>query len=613
LRDAAEVRFMATEPGAMTPATPDAGPAPARRFGASQIAIALLALLLIAAVGWNWLGSGDVAPASAEIVRAYLPPPDGTRFFLSSRQPGPAEISPDGTRIVFVARGEGRDVALWVQSLGTGEAARLEGTEGASYPFWSPDSRHVAFYAQSKLKRVPADGGAVLTLCDAMFGKGGSWNRSGQIVFPPAYNTPLYVVSENGGEPLPVTQFASEARFNSHRFPFFLPDGQHLLYLARDNDGSAATHEVRLAHLEQGDLGSIVASPAQAAYRAGHLLYVRDGALLARPFDPRTRALGGQPFVVVPRVEVIRGAARAVFSASDDGKLIYIRQDESASHGMQWIGRDGKRLGGFEDLGSLYYVAMTRDGNRLAANTDHDLWVFDLRRGTRQRVTYGQRAAEYPVWSPDETMLYFRAVGEHARDIYVKSADGSGEERLVLATANDKVTDDVSPDGAWLAYSEGEQETGMDIRMVSLEDPDAEPLPFLVTPFDEESARFSPDGRYVAYQSSETGTDEIFVASFPDRKFRAQVSTAGGFTPEWKQDGTEIYFHSPREEVMAAPITLREEGIDVGTPEVLFYLTTPAYGNYAVHEGRFLVEAIPERGDRLPLRLVLNWPSLAEE
>jgi Tol biopolymer transport system component len=568
-----------------------------------------LALAIGAAAGI--LLGPSAPPPEGEVVRATIPPPDGARFFLGSRQPGPPELSPDGSRVAFIARGADREVALWVQELDAGTAVRLEGTEGASYPFWSPDGRNIGFIADRKLKRIPAEGGAVLSLCDAPFGKGGSWNEAGQILFAPMYNSPIHMVSENGGTPTVLTKLDETTRENSHRFPSFLPDGRHYLYLARLSDSPDVEGRVRIGNVDGDDLGVLLEAQAQAVYRAGHLLYIKDGVLLARPFDPATRRLSGQPFALATNVDIVAGAARGVYSATDDGKLIYMTEDRTEGQGMRWLDRHGDRLSGMADFGMLYSVAISPDGSRFAARGESDLWVFDPQRGTRQRVTYTQNDALDPVWTPDGKRLIYRARGEGFLDIYSKAADGSGDERLLVTSEGDKITNDVSPDGKALVYSES-LAGGFDIWIKPLE-PEGDPYPFIETPADEEEARFSPDGRFLAYQANETGVDEIFVVSFPDKRLRAQVSTEGGLSPRWNEDGTELFFHSPKDEVMAVATKLGADSIEVGTPEVLFFLTTPAYSNYDVSGDRFLVETEVEGRDRPPLHLVLSWPELSRE
>jgi Tol biopolymer transport system component len=237
------------------------------------------------------------------------------------------------------------------------------------------------------------------------------------------YNSAIHVVSADGGTSVPVTELDEQARENSHRFPFFLPDGKHFLYLERMADGTGAENRVRIGHadgddaLDPDDAGVLVETPSQATYRAGRLLYLKDGVLLARPFDPDTRKLSGQPVPVVSNVDIIDGAARAVFSTSDDGKLIYMTEDRSQGHGLVWFDRTGKLLQDMADQGQLYAVTLSPDGRRFAARIADDLWVFDVDRLTRRRVTYSQASADAPVWTPDGKRLIFRAQGEPYKDI----------------------------------------------------------------------------------------------------------------------------------------------------------------------------------------------------
>ncbi len=613
LADAGEVRFAAEEFAARG-ADPDdlaggAGPATPPLRSASRVWMALVPVALaVGAIAGAMLWPA-AEPAPMEIVRATLPPPDGSRYFLTTRQPGPVAISPDGRRIAFVARGADRRVRLWVRALDEDDGRSIEGTEGASYPFWSPDARHVGFFADRMLKRVDTEGGAVLTLCDAPFGKGGSWNRDGRILFTPMYNTEIHVVDADGGPSTAVTRFDESIGENSHRFPWFLPDGEHFLYLARVTAIQGATSRVKIASLRGPEESILTETPAQAQFAAGHVLYVKDAALLARRFDPEAREFRGEPFAVADDVHIIDGAARGVFAASDDGKLVYMRGGRYGAQTLAWLGRDGSRVEVFEGPEARYDVAISPDGSRLAYTSGEDVWVYDLERRTRRRVTFNEGAARGPCWTPDGKTLIYRARGKRFLDLYAKAADGSGESRLLVETDTDKLANDVSPDGSTLVYEDNDPGRGFDIMIVAL-DPVGEPQPFLQTPFNEERAAFSPDGRFLAYQSDESGIDQVFVVSFPDQRIRVQVSTDGGLAPRWNDDGNELYFHSPRDELLAAPVRISDAGIEIGRAEVLFELDVPAYGNYDVSDDRFLVETDVEPGDRPPLHLLLHWPEL---
>jgi Tol biopolymer transport system component/tRNA A-37 threonylcarbamoyl transferase component Bud32 len=610
LRDAGEVRFAVEDAGTAGDSTGTAPPAASR----SPIPPALMAILVLGAL---LAGAGATAwlmPAPAperRVVRAALQPPDGSRYFLTTRQPGPAALSPDGKKMAFVALDADRNVLLWVRSLAADTATPLAGTDGASYPFWSPDGRSLGFFADRKLKRIPAAGGAVLILCDAPFGKGGSWNQRGEILVAPTYNSEIHVVDADGGTPMPVTHFKPDTLANSHRFPWFLPDGRRFLYLARGDEGRVVTSQIRVGNLDGTDEATLLETRAQAQLAAGHLLYMNDQVLMARRFDTTNLTFTGEPAALAMDVTIIGGAARAVFSAADDGTLIYMRGDERGYQKMAWFDRTGRPLGSLDDTAPLHEVAISPDGQSLATAIDRHLWVFDTERGVRHRVTFGDKRSIGPIWMPDGKTLLYRSRGEKSMDIYKKAADGSGDPVLVLANDRDDAPTHVHPDGDVLLFRNVGTDGSFTLFTLPLTQ-GGEPSLWLDGPYNVEEGRFSPDGRWVAYRSDETGTDEIFVTSFPDKKFKLQVSTTGGLAPRWNEDGTELFFLSPRDAVWSTTVQASPVGIQTGVPAKLFDLTVPAYENYDVSDGRFLVETEGTGQDRPPLHLVLNWPSLAE-
>ena len=610
LRDAGEVRFAVEEATeAEENPAPGLSSAPRSTVPLFLLAILILGALLAGAGGTAWL-MPTPRPEGA-VVRAALPPPEGSRYFLTTRQPGPAALSPDGKKMAFVALDAERDVLIWVRSLADDTATPLAGTDGASYPFWSPDGRFIGFFADRKLKRVPAAGGAVLILSDAPFGKGGSWNQNGEILFAPTYNGEIHVVDADGGTSIPVTHFQPDSTLNSHRFPWFFPDGHRFLYLARGDEGQEATSQIRVGNLDGNDEATLLKSGGQAQLAAGHLLYMNDRVLMARRFDPTNLTFTGEPAALAMDVTIIGGAARAVFSAADDGNLIYMRGDERGAQKIGWFDRGGRPLGGLDDQATLQEVAISPDGKSVATTINRHLWVLDSQRGTRRRVTFTDKLSLGPVWMPDGKALIYRSRGEKAMDIYMKAADGSGDATLLVASDRDKAPTHVHPAGDLLLYRNVQLDGNFTLFTLPLTG-DGEPSAWLSGPYKVEEGRFSPDGRWVAYRSDETGTDEIFLTSFPDKTIKLQVSTTGGVAPRWNSDGTELFFLSPRDAVWSVTVQASPDRIQTGVPERLFDLTVPAYENYDVAGDRFLVETEGNGQDRSPLHLILNWPALTE-
>ena len=524
--------------------------------------------------------------------------------------------------MAFVAADTERGVLLWIREMGDSESRALAGTDGASYPFWSPDGQTVGFFADRKLKRVDAGGGAVLTICEAPFGKGGSWNRDGQIVFAPSYNSEIHVVDAGGGTPRPVTRFGQtgpevsastqrELVYHSHRFPSFLPDGNRFLFLARSDLAlDTGRNKAAIGSVDGGDVQPVVDTPTQAEYADGHLLYLQDDVLLARPFDPDALEFTDEAKVVAQDVTRIPGAARAIFSAADNGSLLYMRGETRATIRMAWVDRSGGKLEDLPIEGTILGVTLSPDGKSLAAAMDGHLWVFNLERNTRRRVTFGNDPGVDPVWTPDGRSLLYRALGGQGLDIHQRAADGSGETVVILEMEGDQKPEAVSPDGRTLLLRHASPNGTFQLWLLDLGG-DGSAEPWLDGPFNVEGAQFSPDGRHVAYRTDETGRDEIFVTSFPDRRVKVQISTEGGVEPRWSADGSELYFLSQLDALWSARIRLTDDGFEADRAEPLLELAVPTYENYDVRGDAFLVESEGAASASLLLRLIVNWPSIA--
>ncbi|MCI0587339.1 MAG: protein kinase, partial [Planctomycetes bacterium] len=342
-------------------------PAPiaARRRSRERLAWGAAAVGLAAGVG---LGIATIRLAAREepILRASINAPPGIEFNLGGIQPGPASISPDGRWLAFVGRDAGGSVQLWVRSLETGEAVMLKGTEGASYPFWSPDNRSIGFFAGGQLKRIDATGGPAILLGDSPTGKGGSWGPDGTILFAPAFNSPLQRISASGGEAVAVTGLDAERGENSHRFPQILPDGRHFIYFARAPRGGSA---IRAGEIGKEETKILVPATFHASYASGHLLYVQDGTLLARPFDPDRVEFTGDPIPLASEVGAISGASRGIYSASENGVLVYQAGSVTSGSRLAWLGPTGEEVAALGDPADYSEeVALSPDGRSALVN-----------------------------------------------------------------------------------------------------------------------------------------------------------------------------------------------------------------------------------------------------
>ena len=578
----------------------------------------------------------------APVVTAFIPPPDKTTFNIRGGlgQVSFPALSPDGRRLVFGAGSAEGKSQLWVRSLGALTAQPLAGTDNATHPFWSPDSKLVGFFAGGKLKKIDADGGTAITLCDAADGRGGTWSQSGTIVFS---SDRLYAVSAAGGKPsamtaaIPGVDFAASAvNLFTPRWPSFLPDGRHYLYLTGSTDGQKGA-VIRVGAIDSIAEGKTVADArSNAVYVQGYLLYLREDSLVAQPFDLKSLATIGEATSVVENVQSTGAGRRGVFSVSENGLLIYAQGSAGVNNGVQWIWFDrfGKRSGILSDSTGFLDPEFSPDGKSLATVvTDYttpnaDIWLYDVARGLRTRFTFDPAAEDNPVWSPDGRSIFFRSTRKGAGDLYRKLADGSGGEELVYADPLNKDPSSVSPDGKVLLYSanRAQKSTVQDLWVLPLEG-ERKPFPFLQTAFSERKARFSPDGHWIAYESNESGRNEIYVAPFngsvgtpggtpgntPGGK--RQISSAGGTWPRWRRDGKELFYMEAGGRLMAAQVSVKGAAMEVGAVMPLFNVPVRASLAYdvAADGQRFLVVVPPEQNAAEPLTLVQNWMGLLKK
>jgi len=551
-------------------------------------------------------------------VRSFILPPEKSTFNFVGLNAGPITLSPDGRRLAFVASAsEGRDL-LWVRSLDAQEAHSLDGTEGAFNPFWSADSRSLGFFADGKLKKIDAEGGPPITLCDAAMGRGGTWNRDGVIVFAPNNSGVLQMVSASGGQTTAITRLNEERKELSHRWPSFLPDGRHFLYLGRGSSLSEnETAAIYIASLDSQTNKLLLPANSNVAFAQGYLLYLRDGALLAQPFDLRGMETTGDGFPIAERVQYIPVLGRGIFSVSENGVLAY--QTGSATDNLQltWFDRSGKRLSVLDDLAPNASPKLSPDGKRLAVviidpqTGRPDIWLYELARGTKTRFTFDPAGERDPIWSPDGTRIVFTSNRRGHFDLYQKAASGAGSEELLLESNLDKTPTSFSPDGQFLLYSALDPMTKADMWVLPLGG-DKKPFPFLKTQFTESFGQFSPNGRWIAYRSDESRGGEIYVAPFPGPGGQRQISTAGGRQPRWRGNGKELFYLAPDDKMMAAEVNgAGPTTLQVGSVRPLFEVRQAVTGGFVYDvtgDGqRFLINAALEQKASSPITLVQNW------
>ncbi len=551
------------------------------------------------------------APA-ALITRASIVPPPGTNFMLEGRHPGPPVISPDGRLLVFAARGKDSQVRLWVRPLDAVVATPLSGTEDAGYPFWSPDSKTIGFFAQGKLKKIEAAGGPPLTLCDAPVGKGGAWSRDGVIVFAPSFGSGLRRVAAAGGEATPITTMSPEKGENSHRHPQFLPDGRHFLYVVRAGPtGSDRGSSVMVGSLD-GEPKVLMPSQNHAAYASGYLLFVRESTLMARPFDPDALEFTGEAVPLAEQIATIGGTARSLFTTSDTGALVYLTGATAQGSVLEWVDAKGQKLGQLGEMAPHDAPRISPDGRYVAvAISDlgigtEDIWVYEVARNLRTRFTFDPAVDIAAAWSPDGSRVVYASNRKGRFDIYQKSVTGAGVEELLFQSDVDKFPQHWSRDGRFLAYATFTAGAGGDVWVLPLQG-DRKPVAFLDSRFDESNPRFSPDGRWIAYDSGETGRSEVYISPFPGPGRKWQVSASGGFAPHWRDDGKEVYFTNMEGKILAVEVGASAGGLTLSAPRELFESTE--LEDVSRDARRFLLNRIPGAQTSEPLTLVLHWPS----
>jgi len=604
--------------------------APRRLDGVAWYVAAAAACAAIAAAVWAWRTPPGAPPQSPDAVQFTIGVPDNMTFG------GPAAggtgtatqiaVSPDGRLIAFVA-GAGERYQLWLRAVGALTAQPIPGTEDGAFPFWSPDSRFIGFFASGKLKKIQIGGGPPIVLSDAPARAGGTWNRDNVIVFAPATGGLMRVPSA-GGTPTTITTLDPATGETNHRWPFFLPDGRHFLYTATIGTccPPARPATVRVGSLDPDEpVVSLFQAESSVQFAAGHLLFARDDVLMAQRFDPQVRQVTGDAFPLAERLSN-EGSRYAGFSVSENGALVFGRGGRQSQR-LVWFDRAGKAVGSLSEAAPYLSLTLSPDERHVAvAQTsgspeNRDVYIVDIARDQKIRVTTDPGFDFSPVWSPDGARIAFEGYREGKVFLRQRQLAGTVPDEPLLAAAESAFASaqptSWSSDGRFIAYIRGAGPSG-DIWVYPLGG-NRQPFPMVQSPAMETSAMFSPDGRWIAYTSNEMRRNEVYVQPFPADGRRYQVSKDGGSHPVWRADGNELFYLRVSDGMlMAVPTPTATAGWDPGAERELFnprvVRLNPSQQYAPTRDGqRFLVNQRPQQANAEPLTVILNWPATLQK
>nr|HEV7953893.1 protein kinase [Candidatus Acidoferrales bacterium] len=600
-------RYLAN-PGASTSSIERIAPEQPASRSILPWSIAAIAVVTALLVGWApWRHSSE---ATRAMRLAFAVPPN---LAFNDAQSDSAVISPDGQKIAFTATSQDGKWQLWVRSLDSSDAKLLPGTDDPLEPFWSPDSKSIAFGSQGKLKRVDLVGGSAQVLCDAARMTGGAWSTKGVILFGSDYGSVLYQVPATGGEPKAVTIVNAAHGDFGHTSPSFLPDANHFLFRVSMTTNPQG---VWVGSLNSPEVKQLLTDNTSAVYASpGYLIFVRNSALMAQAFDAGSSQLKGEAMPIIPQaITDARGPGR--YSVSDNGILVW-QSNWKREYQLLWFDREGKQIGAVGpvmDVTSGQEPHLSPDGKRLVIKRDNNIWVIDLARDTGIRLT--SVFSQLPMWTPDGSHIIFQSSTDEVgkRGIVRKAANGVGELELLLNGVN--FPHEISPDGRFVLFTRRGVKTRLDIWALPLFG-DRKEFPLMNSAFDEREPQISPDGRWLAYCSDESGNYEIYVRPFSaDGKVgddKRRVSTNGGSEVKWRANGQELFYVAGDGQLMAVPVKTSGAGIEFGAPKALF--KTRLFGQQAIlHEfdvtpdgQRFIVGTLIGEPKAPPPTVILNW------
>jgi serine/threonine protein kinase len=527
-------------------------------------------------------------------------------------------LSPDGQKVAYVAATSEGNLKLWIRNLRSPKAQALEGTDDAEFPFWSPDSQSVAFFTPGKLKRVDANGEHLQSICDTPNGRGGAWNSEGTIVLAPNLLGGLFRVSASGGTPTEIIHPEQAGR--SHRWPSYLPDGRHFLFVSYNQSNPKEESGVYVGSLDKRDIQLVSKDIASNAtyVEPGYLLYVREGKLVAQRFELSQHRVSGEAVSVAEAVRFVSDRRIADFSAAS-GSLI-LSSPSSAGRQLVWFDREGRQLGvavadvGHPSSGSYGVPLLSPDGSHAAVERSRgnasDIWSYDLKTGAGTRLTFSDGFNYVPIWSPDGRAVAYTSSRPESPGLHLKPVSSGGVDQVLVGTIGELTASGFSPDGRFLAFTNSDKKSQVMVLPVQ---GDHKPFAFPASPGATNNASFSPDGKWMAYDSDESGRSEIYVVPFPGQGGKSQISTNGGFRTWWVGHGEtgELLYMDSQSRLVSVPVRTQGSNLSVGTAQVLLRGKSLANTGFIdiTRDGQRIMLSQPQPNANTALTLVLNWAS----
>ncbi|MGH9938972.1 MAG: protein kinase domain-containing protein [Blastocatellia bacterium] len=594
------------------------GTGPSHLFGSLRMAWAIAAFLSVVALGALWAYFTRQPVADARLMKFSILAPEKSSF-------GQIAVSPDGRHLAFTAVTGGKN-QLWVRAFDATDAKPLPGTQDAFFPFWSPDSRFIGFFANGWLKKIEVTGGPVQTLCEVDIPMGAAWSRDGVILFA---QVPLGLlrISATGGEVTQVTTYDKSRQEFPHCYPRWLPDGRHFLYSI-----SSELKEMRglyVGSLDGAvkrrllDAGPVIAYmpavPGDPTDGDGWLVFVRDETLLAQRFDTRRLAFTGDPFSLSDKVgSDLFFTNFSTFTVSDNGVLVFDPSPNRQRRQYLFVDRSGRPTKSLDVVAGIFQFWLSPDEKRFIADRvdpqigTYDLWMYDVADAHAARFTFDPQHDYNPVWSPDGSRIAWASSQDGRGNLYQKAANLAGDKTLLLKSDLTKFPTDWSEDGRFIIYSQIDPKTKSNVWFLPASGSgEVKPFPVLQTDANESAGTLSPDGRWLAYSSDVSGRLEVYVQGYPEGGGKRQISTGGGDIPRWRRDGRELFYYSGDGKLMAAPVK-SGENFETGAAVSLFEFragTVQSFAPYAVTTDgqRFLINAVVETEPNAPLTVVVNW------